>query len=81
LTIEADSQRRVLIQKLSWARAEIVRVAAAWQAAGHDTAALSEPLVQIQEALSLLEAQARPERSAGGGREGAKRQWRKAGRE
>ena len=67
MAIEADSQRRVLVQKLSWARAEIVRVAATWQAAGHDTSPLTEPIVQIQEALAMLEAPARPERSAGGG--------------
>ena len=49
------------MQKLSWSRAEIVRVAAAWQAAGLDTAALVQPMVQLQEALTILEASANPE--------------------
>lgn len=67
MTSEQDQQRRVLIQKLSWARAEIVRVAAAWQADGRDTAALTEPLVQIQEALAVLEEQGRHGKALGGG--------------
>ena len=58
--MNADQRRSIAIQKLSWARAEIVRLAAAWQAAGVDTAALTEPLVQIQEALAQLEAPQQP---------------------
>ena len=64
--MDSDQERRVLIQKLTWARSEIVRVGAVWQAAGIDTSPLTQPLVQIQEALAMLEAQGRPQQSAGG---------------
>jgi hypothetical protein len=64
--MDRDQERRLLIQKLSWARAEIVRVAAVWQASGHDTMPLTQPLVQIQEALAILEASDQAGQSAGG---------------
>jgi hypothetical protein len=65
--MDREQERRLLIQKLSWARAEIVRVAAVWQAEGHDTTPLTQPVVQIQEALAILEASAQASQSAGGG--------------
>ena len=65
--MDRDQERRLLIQKLSWARAEIVRVAAVWQAEGHNTTPLTQPVVQIQEALATLEASAKSSQSAGGG--------------
>jgi hypothetical protein len=43
------------LQKIVHARASIVRAAAAWQAEGIETVPLSEPLVEIQEALAQLE--------------------------
>ena len=48
------------VQKLGHARAAIVRIAAAWQADGVETSPLTEPLVQIQEALAHLEALSPP---------------------
>src|SRR3954465_6425195 len=59
--MDTEHERRVLMQKLSWSRAEIVRLASAWQASGLDTAALVQPLVQLQEALTILESPASPE--------------------
>ena len=51
-----DSRHRRALQKILAARDTIIRVAAAWQAAGRDTTSLSQPLVEIQEALAELEA-------------------------
>ena len=43
------------LQKIIRARASIVKTAAEWQAGGIETAPLTEPLVEIQEALAQLE--------------------------
>src|SRR4051795_728851 len=60
-TMDTEHERRVLMQKLSWSRAEIVRLASAWQASGLDTAALGQPLGAPPEALTNLESPASPE--------------------
>jgi hypothetical protein len=44
------------VQKIRAARDAIVRIAAEWQRSGTETTALSQPLVDIQEALAELEA-------------------------
>jgi hypothetical protein len=43
------------LQKLVHARASIVRTAAEWQAQGVETSPLTEPMVEIQEAVAQLE--------------------------
>jgi hypothetical protein len=43
------------VQKIVQARGTIVRVAAGWQAGGIETSPLTEPLLEIQEALAQLE--------------------------
>ena len=52
-----NPQDRLLkaLQKIGHARSTIIRVAADWQAAGTETSPLTEPLCDIQEALSQLE--------------------------
>jgi hypothetical protein len=60
--LDPEQKRRLLIQKLSNIRAEIVRVSATWQAAGQDSSAMAEPVVQLQEVLAILE---QPDESAG----------------
>ena len=52
-----DPQDRLqkALQKIGHARGSIIRVAAEWQAGGHETSPLTEPLCEIQEALSQLE--------------------------
>ena len=47
---------RQAAEKLRSARDEIARIAAQWQAGGHDTTPLAEPLVRIQEAIAELES-------------------------
>ena len=48
------------IRKIRSARDTIIRVAAAMQAKGVDTSALTPPLVEIQEALAELEVVGEP---------------------
>lgn len=44
------------VRKLQECSSEIARIAAGWQAGGHDTSPLAEPLVRIQEAIAELES-------------------------
>jgi len=53
--MDAWSRHRRAVRRIQAARDTIIRVAAAWQAAGRDTSPLSQPLVEIQEALAELE--------------------------
>jgi hypothetical protein len=53
--MDTGSRRRQALAKIRAACDAIIRVAAGWQAAGRDTGPLSQPLVQIQEALAELE--------------------------
>ena len=63
-----DTRHRHALQKIVAARDTVIRLAAVWQASGRDTTALSQPLIDIQEALAELEAvqaeQDRNQRSA-----------------
>ena len=53
-----DPQDRLqkALQKIGHARGSIIRVAAEWQSGGHETSPLTDPLCEIQEALSQLES-------------------------
>ena len=48
------------LQKIMQARRTIVRTAAAWQAQGIETSPLSDPLINLQEAIALLESLSEP---------------------
>ena len=43
------------LQKIGDARGSIIRTAADWQASGVETSPLTAPLIEIQEALTLLQ--------------------------
>jgi len=53
--MEPEDRLQKALQKISHARGTIIRVAAEWQSAGHETSPLTEPLCDIQDALSQLE--------------------------
>ena len=47
---------RETVERLRKAQQKIVRVAAKWQAAGHDTSPLVQPLIDIQDSIADLES-------------------------
>ena len=53
--MEPEDRLQKALQKIGQARSTIIRVAAEWQSAGHETSPLTEPLCEIQEALNQLE--------------------------
>ena len=61
--MDLHTRRQRAIDKIRIARDTIVRVAAAWQRDGRDTTPLSQPLIDVQEALAELESAVEGSRS------------------